>query len=75
MRAKQDPLAAGALKISRTLPAMDFGGGVTGFLTDRIGLSWEARYFRSTSGGTEGVSLGPERLSFWRASMAVAVRL
>lgn len=75
MRARQDPLGAGGLALARTLPAMDLGGGVTGFLTDRIGLSWEARYFRSSSGGTEGVSLAPEQLSFWRASMAVAVRL
>ena len=38
------------LPVASTLPAMDVGGGVNGFLSDRIGLSWEARYFRSVGG-------------------------
>lgn len=68
-----------ALPVASTLPAIDVGGGVTGFLSDRIGLSWEARYFRSV-GGKElrGFSIDPleasERLSFWRASMALVIR-
>ena len=67
------------LSVASTLPAMDVGGGVTGFLTKRIGLSWDARYFWSV-GGKElrGLSLGPqqasEQLSFWRASMGLVVR-
>jgi hypothetical protein len=64
----------GALNVSRTLPAMDLGGGVTGFLNDRIGLSWEVRHFRSFNGDTHGFSFGDERLSFWRANMALAIR-
>lgn len=57
------------------LPAMDLGGGVTGFLTKHVGVSWDVRYFRSIGGSTTaGLSLGPEQLSFWRASMALAVR-
>jgi hypothetical protein len=64
-----------ALSVGRTLPALGIGGGVTGFLTDRLGVSWELRHFRSF-GGTQlqGVSIAPERLSFWRATMAVAIR-
>lgn len=63
--------------ISRSLKAMDLGGGVTGFLTNRIGLTWDVRYFRSIdrtfeSGNSVG---GSEQLSFWRANMAVAIRL
>ena len=52
------------------------GGGATGFLTDRIGLNWDVRYFRSVGGkeGT-GLSFGKEQISFWRASMGVAIRL
>jgi hypothetical protein len=62
--------------ISRSLKAMDLGGGVTGFLTDRIGLSWDVRYFRSIDRTFEsGLSIGSEQLSFWRANMAVAIRL
>ena len=40
----------GALHVSRTLPAMDVGGGVTGFLNEHVGLNWEVRHFRSVGG-------------------------
>ena len=56
---------------------MDVGGGVNGFLSERVGLSWEARYFRSVGGKPlRGFSVdpGPEQLSFWRASMALVIR-
>ena len=68
--------ALGVLNISRSLQAMDLGGGVTGFLTHRIGISWDVRYFRSIDRTFEsGLSFGSEQLSFWRANMAVAIRL
>ena len=35
----------GVLPVSSTLPAMDVGGGVTGFLSERIGLSWDVTVF------------------------------
>ena len=62
--------------IGRTLPALSLGGGVTGFLTNRVGLNWDIRRFSSFrgEGETVGNSVGNESLSFWRASMAVAVR-
>ena len=64
------------LEVSSTLPAVDLGGGVTGFLTDRIGLSWDVRLFRSVGKGPDsrGLSFGNEQLSFWRANMAIAFR-
>jgi hypothetical protein len=66
----------GALTVSSTLPAMDFGGGATGFLNERVGLSWEVRHFRSIGEGKiRGLSVsGGEQLSFWRATMAVTIR-
>ena len=62
--------------IGRTLPTMSLGGGVTGFLTNRVGLNWDVRRFSTFrgEGETVGNSVGNESLSFWRASMAVAVR-
>lgn len=63
-----------ALPAASTLPAFDAGGGVTGFLTDRFGVSWDLRYFRSFNGQVGGFSIGPEQLSFWRANMALAIR-
>ena len=60
--------------LDRTLKAVDVGGGVTGFFTDRIGVNWDVRYLRSFGGETgTGTSLGQERLSFWRATMAVVI--
>jgi hypothetical protein len=56
--------------------ATDFGGGATGFISNRIGVAWEARYFRAHSRElANGVTLtGAGELSFWRASMALAIR-
>jgi hypothetical protein len=53
---------------------VDFGGGATGFFTDRVGVSWDLRHFRAV--GTEpgtGLSENGE-LSFWRANMALVLR-
>jgi len=66
----------GVLPISSTLKAMDLGAGVTGFLTKHLGVTWDVRYFRSIDRTIEnGQSVGSEHLSFWRANMAVAIRL
>jgi hypothetical protein len=59
---------------------MDLGGGVTGFLSKRIGVNWDIRYFRSGSkpdreGELQGPNLEDRRLSFWRFHTAVAIRL
>jgi hypothetical protein len=70
-------LYSNPLPVASNLPAMDIGGGVTGFLTRRIGVNWDVRYFRSLGSGDadKGTTVGgPERLSFWRASMALAIR-
>jgi hypothetical protein len=62
--------------VADAFAATDVGGGATGFITNRIGLCWEARYFRAISRKlqTNGVSIGDAELSFWRATMAVAIR-
>ncbi len=62
--------------VSSNKPAVDVGAGATGFLTNRIGWSWDVRYFRNVGGGVRGNSIGeePEQLSFWRATMALAIR-
>jgi hypothetical protein len=66
----------GDLPAESTLTTLDMGGGVTGFLTDRIGVSWDVRRFWTVAGKDQGqgLSFGPEQLSFWRASMALAFR-
>jgi hypothetical protein len=66
----------GVLSNTRSLGTLDFGGGATGFVNDRVALNWDLRYYRSL-GGTEGsgLSIGRERISFWRATMGVAIRV
>jgi hypothetical protein len=65
----------GVLPVAKTSPAIDVGGGVLGFITNRIGVCWDVRRFASLSRTTEqGLSIGAERLSFWRASMSLAIR-
>jgi hypothetical protein len=66
----------GDLPAVARLTTLDVGGGVTGFLSDRIGLNWDVRRFWSVGGKDQGqgFSFGPEQLSFWRASMALAIR-
>jgi hypothetical protein len=75
LRASTEDLV-GALSITENLPAFDVGAGVTGFLTQRVGVSWDVRYFRSIGGPetTGATSVGMPRLSFWRANMALAIR-
>ena len=62
--------------LHRTLPTLSLGGGVTGFLTNNVGLNWDVRRLNTLRGEGEtlGNSLGREQLSFWRATMAVALR-
>jgi hypothetical protein len=62
--------------VHRTLPTLSLGGGVTGFLSNSVGLNWDVRRLNTLRGEGEtlGNSLGREQLSFWRATMAVALR-
>ena len=56
--------------------AWDVGGGATGFLSDFVGVNWDVRFFKTTSGETAlGRNLAQGTLSFWRATMGFAVRL
>jgi hypothetical protein len=67
----------GVVKIASTLPALDFGGGATGFFNERLGVSWELRRFRSLGGGDPDPGTTVEtdaKLSFWRLNMALAIR-
>jgi len=62
--------------VTRVVPVFDVGVGVVGFLTNRVGVSWDVRRFQSIGGetGPVGLSWDVEQLSFWRATMALAIR-
>ena len=74
MRVRIDELST--LPAESTLTMLNVGGGVTGFLTERVGLNWDFRRFWSVGGRDQeqGFSLGDEQLSFWRASMGLVLR-
>lgn len=63
---------------NETLTAIDLGGGATGFLSKHVGVSWDVRHFRGIGGKPKDPITLPiganERLSFWRANMALAVK-
>jgi hypothetical protein len=69
--------SAGAFLLSRGLGAVDFGAGVTGFLSDHVGLNWDIRFFKSFEGEEGALGFhpdGPEQLSTWRATMGIVFR-
>jgi len=67
----------GIFKVARVLPSFDVGAGAIGFITADVGICWEVRRFQSLGGSSEEqglTTIGHERLSFWRASMGLAIR-
>jgi hypothetical protein len=73
MRTRIDD-TSGPLVRSRVL-GMNVGGGAMGFLTPRVGLRWDLRYFRNLSEEEDpGSTIGDTHLSFWRIKMGVVVR-
>jgi hypothetical protein len=66
------------LRVSTALTAYDVGGGVVGFLTNRVGVAWDVRRFGTLKAAKvePGLSnpVGVGKLAFWRASMALVVR-
>lgn len=68
--------ALGVFDVSAVIPHVDVGVGVLAFVTNRVGVCWDVRRFQSVGshGDATGLSFGDEHLSFWRATMAVAIR-
>lgn len=75
MRATTDDVL-NLLKVRSTLAGLNAGGGVLGFFTERTGVRWDVRYFKSDRGAAEtnATGFGRPQLSFWRASMALVLR-
>jgi hypothetical protein len=66
------------LPLDLDLLGMNLGGGAVGFVTDRVGLRFDLRYFRKIHGPSEdelpGVSFGPIQLRYWTAAIGVVIR-
>lgn len=65
----------GVFPVAETMAAIDIGGGVYGYLTNRVGIGWDVRRISSISKAEEaGISFGRKDVSFWRATMALVIR-
>ena len=56
--------------------AYNIGGGAVGFLSERIGLRFDLRYFSNVRAvdDPEILSFGPVELSYWNAAVGVVIR-
>jgi hypothetical protein len=65
----------GFFTVHDSLAGMTLGGGVIGFVSQRTGLRFDLRKFRSFSRSADQVTLvRGDRLSFWRATVGVTLR-
>ncbi len=60
-------------RVNANLLALTFGGGAIGPVTPRASLRFELRYFRNLTGQSDA-PVGGTRLSFWRASVGIAIK-
>jgi hypothetical protein len=62
--------------IDRNLGGFNIGGGAIGMLSERTGVRFDLRYYKTvnSSDQSDPVAFGGPRLSFWRASVALVLR-
>jgi hypothetical protein len=71
--------AQNILPIQLNLLGMNVGGGAVGFVSDRVGLRFDLRYFKKIHGPDEAeldppVSIGPIQLRYWTTSIGVVFK-
>ena len=70
--------AQNVFDVATSVPVFDIGAGAVGFLTNRVGVSWELRRFQDLGKNVSnepGLSFGQEQhLTFWRVTMAIVFR-
>jgi hypothetical protein len=70
--------AQNVFNVATSVPVFDIGAGALGFLTDRVGISWELRRFQDIGkniSNEPGLSFGKEQhLTLWRVTMAIVFR-
>jgi hypothetical protein len=66
---------ADILSVSENLFGINVGGGAVGGLTPRTSVRFDLRFFKSvTNGDAENVVVAGPGISFWRASVGLAIR-
>ena len=67
--------AAGLFPVDQNFLGVNFGAGAIGFVSNRTGLRFDVRHIKAASGADGPLARpGLSRLSFWRATIGVAVR-
>jgi hypothetical protein len=66
----------GVFRAEQNLLGMSLGGGLIGFFTERTGIRWDIRRFRTVKGVDESATFTADstRLSFWRGTVGVVLR-
>jgi hypothetical protein len=63
------------LPVEASLLGYNVGGGAVGFLTDRVGLRFDLRYFSNLKPVDDpGIAIGRVQLSYWTTSVGVVLK-
>lgn len=60
--------------IRSTMPALSFGGGAIGMLSNSVGVRFDLRYLRSLGEGDDLIAGTGPRVRFWRGSVGLVLR-
>jgi len=60
--------------IRSTMPAITFGGGAIGFLSNTVGVRFDLRYLQSLGKGDDLISGEGPRVHLWRGSVSLVLR-
>jgi hypothetical protein len=60
--------------IRSTMPALTFGGGAIGFLSNTVGVRFDLRYLRSLGEGDDLIAGEGPRVHLWRGSVSLVLR-
>jgi opacity protein-like surface antigen len=69
--------AGGLAAIDENKFGWNIGGGATGFLNDRVGITGDVRYFRTMAGDDDdpnAFGIDFDAFEFWRASAGVTFK-
>ena len=73
MWAEADDVAS-VFPIRSTMPALNFGGGAIGFLSNTVGVRFDLRYIRSLGAGEDVIAGTGPRVRFWKGSVGLVLK-
>jgi opacity protein-like surface antigen len=61
-------------QVRRTVPALTFGGGASGLITNNVGVRFDVRYLRSLSRDDPSIGDVGRRIDYWRFTVGLLLR-